>query len=312
MAGRPRGEAQQDGSSGTSGSTAAEPSFAPGPSKRAVSPGLHLVATPIGNVGDITLRALDVLRGADLIACEDTRVSAKLLDRYGIRTRRIAYHDHNAERVRPGLIRRLQEGGTIALIADAGTPLVSDPGFKLARAAIEEGLHVEALPGASALLTALLLSGLPSDRFLFAGFLDAKSGARRNDLARLAAVPATLLFYEAPQRLAATLADMAAMLGDRPAAVARELTKLHEEVVRGMLAQLAERYAETGPPRGEIVIVVGPPAHEATPEAELDRLLRQALDGASTRDAAQSVAAATGLPRRLVYARALALAAERE
>jgi 16S rRNA (cytidine1402-2'-O)-methyltransferase len=258
----------------------------------------------------VTLRALDVLRDADLIACEDTRVSAKLLGRYDIRTRRVAYHDHNAERVRPMLLDRLARGERIALISDAGTPLVSDPGYKLARAALAAGVALHVAPGASAPLAALLLSGLPSDRFLFAGFLDARSAARRKDLAMLAAVPATLIFFEAPSRLAASLADMAAVLGDRPAAVARELTKLFEEVARGTLVQLSARYAEAGPPKGEIVVVVGPPLDDAADAATLDERLRAALRDASVRDAADTVAAALRLPRRVVYRRALELAAE--
>jgi 16S rRNA (cytidine1402-2'-O)-methyltransferase len=275
--------------------------------------GLHIVATPIGNAADITLRALDVLRGADLIACEDTRVTGNLLARYEIGTRRLAYNDHNAERVRPVLLERLSRGERIALVSDAGTPLVSDPGYKLVRAAIAEDLPVTIVPGASAPLAALALSGLPSDRFLFAGFLPSRSAARRRELAELAAVPATLILFESARRLGEALADMAAVLGDRPAAVAREMTKRFEEVRRGSLAALAAHYQEAGPPKGEIVIVIGPPASapakdEAAAAATLDDMLRDALAGASLRDAAASVAIASGLPRRAVYARALALA----
>jgi 16S rRNA (cytidine1402-2'-O)-methyltransferase len=276
--------------------------------------GLAIVATPIGNAADITLRALAVLRGADLIVCEDTRVSGKLMAMYGIATRRIAYNDHNGERIRPQIIERLRCGERVALISDAGMPLVSDPGFKLVREALAAALPVTVVPGASAPLAALALSGLPSDRFLFAGFLPSKSAARRDELASLASVPATLIFFESPRRLGETLADMAAVLGDRPAAVARELTKLFEEVRRGSLAELAGHYAAAGPPRGEIVILLGPPeATASVPETgagSLDALLRVALAGASLRDAAASVAAATGLRRRDVYARALALAGE--
>ena len=276
------------------------------------APGLHLVATPIGNLGDITQRALELLRTADLIVCEDTRVTAKLLARYGIATRMLPYHEHNAERMRPELLQRLAEGRAIALVSDAGTPLVSDPGYKLVREAIAAGREVTALPGASASLTALLLSGLPPDRFFFAGFLPAKSGERRRDLAGLAAIPATLIFYASANRLAESLADMRAALGDRPAAVARELTKLHEEVRRGGLGALADHYAKAGPPKGEIVIVVGPPLAEtaAVSEADLDRALKQALAHMSLKDAAAAVAAATGRPRREIYARALALAGD--
>jgi 16S rRNA (cytidine1402-2'-O)-methyltransferase len=278
--------------------------------------GLAIVATPIGNAADITLRALAVLRGADLIVCEDTRVSGKLMAMYGITTRRIAYNDHNGDRVRPQVIDRLHRGDRVALISDAGMPLVSDPGFKLVREALAAALPVTVVPGASAPLAALALAGLPSDRFLFAGFLPNRSAARRDELAALAAVPATLVFFESPRRLGDTLADMAAVLGDRPAAVARELTKLFEEVRRGSVTELAAHYAAAGPPRGEIVILLGPPDATATvPESgagSLDALLRAALAGASLRDAAASVAAATGLKRRDVYARALALAAGKQ
>jgi len=271
-------------------------------------PGLFIVATPIGNAGDITLRALEILRGVDAIACEDTRVSAKLLTIHDIPTRRLAYHDHNAERVRPLLLARLAAGERVALISDAGTPLVSDPGFKLVRAAVAAGLPVHVAPGASALLAALVLSGLPSDRFLFAGFLDSKSAARRRELGEIAGLKATLVFYESAQRLAASLSDMAEMLGDRPAAVARELTKFHEEVVRDSLSLLAARYRDMGPPKGEIVVVVGPPLERAPiGAAEIDALLVEVLGRASLRDAVAEVAARLDLPRREVYARALAL-----
>ena len=283
--------------------------------KRAARPelssGLYIVATPIGNAADITLRALDILRGADAVACEDTRVSAKLLAMHGISARLLAYHEHNAERMRPILLAQLAAGGRIALISDAGTPLVSDPGYKLVRDAVAAGIAVQAAPGPSAALAALVVSGLPNNRFLFAGFLDAKSVGRRRELAELARVETTLIFYESGPRLAASLADMAEILGDRPAAVARELTKLYEETVRDRLAALARRYAESGPPRGEIVIVVGPPLPEPPPaEAEIDALLQDALSRASLRDAAAEVAARLGLPRREVYARALALSPE--
>jgi 16S rRNA (cytidine1402-2'-O)-methyltransferase len=274
-------------------------------------PGLFIVATPIGNASDITLRALEILKEVDLIACEDTRVSAKLLTIHGITTKRLAYHDHNADRVRPQLLARLAAGERIALISDAGTPLISDPGYKLVRDAVAAGLRVHAAPGASAALAALVLSALPSNRFLFAGFLDAKSLARRRELTELSRLEATLIFYESAPRLAASLADMAEILGDRPAAVARELTKLFEEVARDGLAALARRYAEAGPPKGEIVIVVGPPL-EAPPAAaeDIDTLLKEALGRASVRDAAAEIAARLGLPKREVYARAVALTRE--
>jgi 16S rRNA (cytidine1402-2'-O)-methyltransferase len=295
-------------SSESAGQAAAKPSCGGASSKRGLAPGLFIVATPIGNAADITLRALEILRGVDLIACEDTRVSAKLLTIHGIATRLLSYHDHNADRVRPLLLARLAAGERVALISDAGTPLISDPGYKLVRDAVAAGLRVHTAPGASAALAALVLSGLPSNRFLFAGFLDAKTTARRKDLAGLAAIEATLVFYESAPRLAASLADMAEILGDRPAAVARELTKLYEEVVRDGLLALARRYAESGPPKGEIVIIVGPPLDRvAADEAEIDAMLHEALGRASLRDAAAEIAARLDLPRRDVYARALLL-----
>ncbi|MCR6629517.1 MAG: 16S rRNA (cytidine(1402)-2'-O)-methyltransferase [Magnetospirillum sp.] len=272
------------------------------------APGLYLVATPIGNMGDITYRAVEVLRAADLVACEDTRISGKLMARLGLDRPLSPYHEHNAERARPALIARLKEGAVVALISDAGTPLVSDPGYRLVRACVAEGIAVTALPGASAVTTALQLSGLPNDRFLFAGFLPNKAAARRQALRELARVPATLVFFESPNRLAESLGDMAAVLGPRAAAVARELTKLHEEVARDDLFTLANRYAGAAP-KGEIVVVVGPPDPEvaAGPE-DLDQRLRAAVaEGASVKDAAALVAAETGHPRRDVYARALKL-----
>jgi 16S rRNA (cytidine1402-2'-O)-methyltransferase len=276
-----------------------------------VAPGLHIVATPIGNLGDITLRALATLAGADLIACEDTRVTRKLLDRYAITTPLTPYHDHNAAAARPKLLRRLAEGAAIALVSDAGTPLISDPGYKLVRAAQDAGHAVTALPGASAPLAALTVAGLPTDQFLFAGFLPPKEVARRSRIAELARIPATLVLYETGPRLGAALADLAAGLGpQREAAICRELTKLHEEVLRGDLKTLAEAYAGD-PPRGEIVIVVAPPAEpERASAGETEALLRQALGRVSLKDAVGEVADATGLPRREVYQRALALAKE--
>jgi 16S rRNA (cytidine1402-2'-O)-methyltransferase len=290
-------------------SPAADPdrSQAAEPSKPA--PGLYIVATPIGHAGDISVRALALLRQADLVAAEDTRVTAKLFARYGIATRLTAYHDHNAERVRPGLLARLAAGATLALVSDAGTPLISDPGYKLVRAAIAAGVPVTALPGASAVLTALVLSGLPTDRFLFAGFLDSRAERRRRDLDALARVPASLVFFESTRRVAESLADMHDRLGDREAAVGRELTKRFEEMRRGRLAALAEHYRAAGPPKGELVIVVGPPGDDPEP-IDLDALLRDALARQSLRDAADAVATATGRPRREVYARALALTRE--
>jgi 16S rRNA (cytidine1402-2'-O)-methyltransferase len=281
------------------------------PSKRSEGgeiPGLIVVATPIGNAADITLRALEALRTADAIACEDTRVTGKLLAIHGLSAKLIAYHDHNAERVRPLLIERLERGETVALVSDAGTPLVSDPGYRLVRECIARGIKVTPLPGASSLLAALTVAGLPTDRFLFAGFLPAKSAARRAALAELAAVPATLVFYESPHRLAAALADMTEILGARDAAVARELTKLYEEVRRGPLADLADFYAGAPAPKGEIVVVVGPP-HAAPPphDDSIDAALRATLAEMSLRDAVAKVTRDTGMSRARVYARALAL-----
>jgi 16S rRNA (cytidine1402-2'-O)-methyltransferase len=275
--------------------------------------GLYLVATPIGNLRDITVRALEVLAAADLIACEDTRVTRKLLDHYGIATPLTSYHEHNAAEARPKLLARLADGAAIALVADAGTPLVSDPGYKLVREARAAGASVTALPGASAVLAALTLSGLPTDRFLFEGFLPVKEGARRARINELKRIPATLVLFETGPRIAATLADLAADLGPRQAAICRELTKLYEEVRRGDLGTLAREAAQAEEPRGEIVIVVGPPDRQGELAAiDLDALLRQALDRLSVKEAVAEIAAVTGESRRGVYQRALALAKERD
>jgi 16S rRNA (cytidine1402-2'-O)-methyltransferase len=269
--------------------------------------GLYVVATPIGNLGDVTLRALATLAGADLIACEDTRVSRKLFERYGITVPLAAYHDHNAAKARPALLRRLAEGAAVALVSDAGTPLVSDPGYKLVCAAQDAGHPVTALPGPSALLAALAVAGLPTDQFLFAGFLPPKQAARRSRIAELAAIPATIVLFETGPRLAATLAGLAAGLGPRDAAVCRELTKLHEEIRRGDLSTLAQG-AEAGESRGEIVLVIGPPAASEQPStADTEALLRQALARSSLKDAVAEIAEATGLPRRQLYQQALEL-----
>lgn len=271
--------------------------------------GLYLVATPIGHLRDITLRALDVLAAADAIACEDTRVTRKLAVHYGISTPMLAYHEHNAAAARPKLLARLAAGEAVALVSDAGTPLISDPGYKLVRAALEAGHAVTAIPGASATLAALNVAGLPTDRFFFEGFLPPKSAARRARIAELARIPATLVLFETGPRLAASLADLAAVLGAREAAVCRELTKLHEEARRGDLAALAADYAAMGEPRGEIVVVIGPPPEEEKPQAaQVDEMIRNALTRLSMKDAVGEVAAATGLPRRDIYQRALALA----
>jgi 16S rRNA (cytidine1402-2'-O)-methyltransferase len=274
--------------------------------------GLYLVATPIGNLRDITVRALEVLAAADLIACEDTRVTRKLLDHYGIATPLTPYHEHNAAEARPKLLARLADGAAIALVSDAGTPLVSDPGYKLVREARAAATNVTALPGASAVLAALTLSGLPTDRFLFEGFLPAKEGARRARITSLKRVPATLVLFETGPRIAGALADLAAGLGPREAALCRELTKLYEEVRRGDLATLAREAVQGDEPRGEIVVVVAPPDRQDEMTAlDLDALLRAALDRLSVKEAVAEIAAVTGKSRREVYQRALALTKER-
>src|SRR6476646_3738497 len=261
--------------------------------------GLHLVATPIGNLRDITVRALEVLAGADVIACEDTRVTRKLVDHYAIATPLTPYHDHNAAEARPKLLARLAEGAAVALVSDAGTPLVSDPGYKLVRAAREQGADVTALPGASAVLAALMVSALPTDRFFFEGFLSAKEAARRARIAELNRIPATLVLFETGPR--------------RAAAICRELTKLYEEVRRGDLPPLARETAAAPEPRGEIVIVIAPPAPQGELDAsELDALLRQALDRVSVKEAVAEVTAVTGQSRRAIYQRALELSRERD
>jgi 16S rRNA (cytidine1402-2'-O)-methyltransferase len=276
--------------------------------ERELAPGLYLVSTPIGNLADITLRALSVLARADMILCEDTRHSRTLLSHFGIDAPTRPYHDHNAARERPRVLAELAARRRIALISDAGTPLVSDPGYKLVRASLEAGHRVEALPGPSATLAALGVAGLPTDAFLFAGFLPPKSAARRTRLSELKTVPATLVFFEAPSRVAETLADLAAVLGNRDAALARELTKLHEEVLRSPLPQLAERLREK-PIKGEAVIVVGPPQVGEVTDAEIAAELETALRQMSLRDAAKAVAEALGVPKTRVYD--LGLARER-
>ena len=277
-------------------------------------PGLHVVATPIGNLKDISFRALSTLAAADAIIAEDTRVTRNLLAYYGVATPLVAYHEHNAKVVRPHLLARLEAGATLALVSDAGTPLVSDPGFKLVQEALEKGVHVTAVPGPSAVLAALVVAGLPTDRFFFEGFLPHKSGPRRARLAELAAVPGTLVFFESPRRIAETLADAAAVLGPRAAAIARELTKLYETVRRGPLDTLAATLAAEDTPKGEIVLLIAPPEAGAAEqsEADLDARLMEALAAYSLKDAASVVAAATGQPRRQVYARALQLTAGRD
>jgi 16S rRNA (cytidine1402-2'-O)-methyltransferase len=274
----------------------------------ALDAGLYVVATPIGNLGDISLRALATLAAADLIACEDTRVTAVLLRHYGIQAPLAAYHDHNADKQRPKLLEALAEGKVVALVSDAGTPLISDPGYKLVNAVRAAGHPVIPIPGASALLAGLVAAGLPTDTFLFAGFLPPKSAARLSRLRELAAVPATLVFYETGPRLAAALADMAEVLSsDRPAAVARELTKAFEAVRTGTLGTLADTYAAEDPPKGEIVVLIGPPLAQTPSIADADQLLVELLRDKPLSQAVAEAATLTGLKRRDVYQRALAL-----
>ncbi|HQT37819.1 MAG TPA: 16S rRNA (cytidine(1402)-2'-O)-methyltransferase [Acidocella sp.] len=277
-------------------------------------PALLLVSTPIGNLRDMSFRGIEALTQVDAILCEDTRTSGVLMAAHGIKTKLMALHDHNEEARIPGLIAAMQGGARYALISDAGTPLVSDPGFRLTRAAIDAGIPVGGIPGANAAVMALTLSGLPPHPFLFSGFLPVKTGPRQSALTRLAnaeaaGLAATLIFYEAPHRLAETLADAAAIFGPRPAAVCRELTKHFEEVVRDSLPNLAARYAVT-PPRGEITLVIGPATAEPASAETLDAALAVALAQLSLKDAVDAVTAATGLPRRQVYARALGLSRE--
>ena len=265
-----------------------------------LAPGLYLVATPIGSLADITLRALAVLARADVVLCEDTRHSRTLLAHFGISATTRPYHEHNAARERPHVLKELAAGRRVALISDAGTPLISDPGWKLVRESLDAGHRVEALPGPSAALAALSVAGLPTDAFFFAGFLPTKSAARRARIAELKGVPATLVIFEAPSRIGDTLADLAAVLGNRPAALARELTKLHEEVLRAPLSRLAEQLSEK-PIKGEAVIVVGGPLIEDVTDDAIAAALERALEEMSLRDAAKAVADALGVQKTRVY-----------
>jgi 16S rRNA (cytidine1402-2'-O)-methyltransferase len=270
--------------------------------------GLYLVATPIGNLGDITLRALETLAGVDVVACEDTRISRRLTERYGITAELTPYHEHNAATARPKILRRLEQGGSVALVSDAGTPLISDPGFKLVREACAAGHAVIALPGASSVLTALSLAALPTDRFFFEGFLPPKQTARRARLAELARIDATLVLFESGNRMQDTLADLAEIMGAREAAICRELTKMHEEVTRAPLAELAAG-ADNLETRGEFVLVIAPPAADAQAMTtdKLDELLRDQLERHSVKDAVAHAVELSGRPRREIYARALEL-----
>ncbi|MFZ1815509.1 MAG: 16S rRNA (cytidine(1402)-2'-O)-methyltransferase [Rhizobiaceae bacterium] len=274
--------------------------------RRELEPGLYLVSTPIGNLGDITLRALETLGSVDLIACEDTRVTRKLLARYGIDTKVVAYHEHNSGRMGPRLVQRLQAGERLALVSDAGTPLISDPGYRLVESVRQAGLPVWPVPGPSSPIAALSASGLPAETFLFAGFLPSRSTARRKRIEELLPVPATLIFFESPGRLSDTLGELAQIASARDIAVCRELTKLHEEIRRGRAQELQQHYVGE-PPKGEIVLLIAP----AGPEKEApdpDELLRELLLNMPVSRAATEAAALTGLAKRDLYQRALRLA----
>ncbi len=273
----------------------------------ALEPGLHITATPIGNLGDITLRALATLAAADVVLCEDTRVSSRLMERYGIKAAMKPYHEHNAEAVRPAIIEALKAGGAYALISDAGVPLVSDPGYRLVRACIEDGIAVHSLPGASATLTALTLSGLPSDAFTFIGFLPQKEKARRDHLLRFKDVPATLIAFESPHRVVDALADIEAVFPRRNMALCRELTKLHEEVLRGSAAYISAVMKKREAIKGEIVLVIAPPADEieAVSDDQIDAAISAALQDHSASKAASLVSKEFSLAKDDIYARIL-------
>ena len=274
---------------------------------RPLDPALYLVATPIGNLGDVTLRALQTLAAADVLACEDTRVTRNLLSRYGIRQRPVPYHEHNAEAAGARLLALLTSGRSVALVSDAGTPLVSDPGYRLVGEAIAAGIRVVPIPGASAPLAALVASGLPSDAFFFAGFLPVKDGQRRQRLGELKAIPGTLLFFESPRRLDDSLAAMADILGDRQAVVGRELTKTFEEFKRGTLIELATHYGDTDAPKGEVVVCVGPPLAITGAPQDIDRLLLSLAAEMSASKAAAEAARMTGEGKPQLYRRLLEL-----
>lgn len=271
-------------------------------------PGLFVVPTPIGNLRDVTLRALDILGGVDLIACEDTRITSRLLNAYAIKTPMAAYHEHNAQQMRPRLLQQITDGGSIALVSDAGTPLVSDPGFKLVQAVIDAGLPFTVLPGPSAAVTGLVAAGLATDRFLFAGFSPSRQKARQAFFREFIVCPSSLIFFESAKRLARSLSDMETVFGGRHAAVARELTKKFEEIQRGSLTTLAAFYGARPAPKGEIVVVVAPPSPGMPPTRELiDAEIISVLGELGVKSAAEHVSATLGLPRRDVYQRALEL-----
>ena len=274
---------------------------------KTLAPGLYVVATPIGNLGDITYRAVDVLKSVDVILCEDTRVSAKLLSHYDISAKTMAYHDHNAPRVRPKILEMLENGAAIALISDAGTPLISDPGFKLVREISDRNIQVFSLPGPSSPIAALSVAGLPSDRFLFVGFLPAKTHARKEILTEVSTINATLVFLETGPRLVAMLKDALEVLGLREAVVAREMTKLYEEIKRNPLDKLIEHFSAVTRVRGEIVVLIEPPQTKTYEPEEIDALIEQGLKSLSIKETAAQVAGITGTTKRILYNRALVI-----
>ena len=275
---------------------------------RLLNSGLYIVSTPIGNLEDITLRALDVLERADSIICEDTRITRRLLTPFAINTPLVSYHDHNASKLRPQILKRIREGEVLALVSDAGTPAISDPGYKLVRDCIKAELLVTVIPGATASISGLVLSGMPTDRFLFQGFLPVKPKQRQKTLGELSGITVSLVFYESPGRLVRSLKDMLDVLGNRPAAVLRELTKLHEEVCRGTLKELAEHYGENKRPKGELMVVVGPMQKKPfTDDSELRSVLIEKLNNLSVRDAVAEVALVTNQPRQKIYEIAIGL-----
>ena len=276
--------------------------------KPTIMSGLYLVATPIGNLGDLSVRTIEILQTVDVIACEDTRITSKILNKYAIKNKKLTYHEHSAERTRLTLINMISSGKSVALVSDAGTPIISDPGYKLVRECIEKNFNITAIPGANAAITGLILSGLPANRFMFVGFLSSKKNQRDKELAELSCVQTTLIFYESPRRLVTTLRSMLAFLGDRPAAVARELTKRHEEIRRESISLLLDYYHGIAPPKGEIVIVVGPPLKKNNlSNSDLDALILKQLQTLSVRDATAKLAFDTKLPKRHIYSRAIKL-----
>ena len=278
---------------------------------KSIKSGLYIISTPIGNLRDLTIRARDTLAAADVICCEDTRVTGKLLKAYDIKTKKIAYHDHNARHVLPEILSRLERGEVVTLVSDAGTPLISDPGYRLVHDARAAGYLVQSMPGASAMLCALTSSGLPTDKFMFVGFLESKISARQKELSKYKKLGASLIFYESSKRLLASLRDMFEILGSREGAVCRELTKLYEEVKTGSLEELIDFYEVNGAPKGEIVIILSPPKMQSNSEIDLDDALGQALKKLSVKEAVAAVTYMTGLKRKVVYNRALELSGKK-